>query len=97
MRISFSEEAQLDLDHASDWYLAEQAPEAAERLANELSRALSLLEGFPKLGVESTSGTRVLTLRRFPYSLIYRLHKGKLRVIAVAHHSRRPAYWAGRR
>jgi hypothetical protein len=41
--------------------------------------------------------TRMLTLYDFPYSLIYRIQGDEIRVIAVAHHSRRPGYWVGRR
>jgi hypothetical protein len=38
-----------------------------------------------------------LYLKRFPYTLVFRVQESFLRVIAIAHQSRRPAYWAGRR
>lgn len=97
MRISFSDAAQSDLDSASDWYLDEKAPHAAERLADDVDHALTLLGRFPKLGVAAAHQARMLALRHFPYSLIYRLDGDLIRIIALAHHSRRPTYWRGRR
>lgn len=97
MRISLSQEAQADFDAAIDWYLEQYAFTGAEDFADEFDRALVLLTQFPLLGVTGVFETHTLTLRKFPYSLIYRVFPENIRVIAVAHHSRRPAYWAGRR
>jgi hypothetical protein len=36
-------------------------------------------------------------MRRFPYSLIYTVIGDEVRILAVAHHSRRPGYWRGRK
>ncbi|MBE0625465.1 MAG: type II toxin-antitoxin system RelE/ParE family toxin [Burkholderiales bacterium] len=97
MRISLSREAQADADAAVDWYTGENAFIAADEFANELDRALGLLNRFPELGHASDRSTRTLALHSFPYSLIYRLQGHLIRVIAVAHHSRRPGYWVRRR
>jgi hypothetical protein len=35
-------------------------------------------------------------MRRFPYSLIYAALVDEIRILAVAHHSRRPGYWRDR-
>jgi hypothetical protein len=40
---------------------------------------------------------RVLALHNFPYSLVYRIQGDEIRIVAVAHHSRRPGYWVERR
>lgn len=97
MRVSLSQEAQADFDAGIDWYLEQFAFTSAEDFADELERALDLLTQFPQLGVPGAFEPRTLTLNKFPYSLIYRVFPEIIRVIAVAHHSRRPAYWAGRR
>jgi hypothetical protein len=39
---------------------------------------------------------RRLPLRRFPFSIIYYTSGDSLRVIALAHHRRKPQYWSGR-
>lgn len=97
MRIELSDEAQADLDAAIDWYIQEGALTAAGDFVAEIDRVLRLLSGFPELGVPGRHDTRALILHRLPYSLIYRLHDEVIRVIAIAHHSRRPGYWTGRR
>lgn len=96
MRISLSDEAQGDADAAIDWYLEENAFAAADDFADELEQALSILSGFPNIGVAGSYKTRIFTLQNFPYSLIYRVQPEFVRIIAVAHHSRRPGYWVGR-
>jgi len=97
VRVSLSDEAQGDADAAVDWYIGEGAFIAADDFVDELNRALGLLNRFPELGHASARNTRTLHLHSFSYSLIYRLQADVIRVIAVAHHSRRPRYWVGRR
>jgi plasmid stabilization system protein ParE len=36
-------------------------------------------------------------LKRFPYSVFYRFDETEVIVVAIAHHRRRPGYWARRR
>jgi plasmid stabilization system protein ParE len=97
MLVSLSREAQADANEAIDWYLGEGAFLAADEFTNELDQALAMLTTFQSLGGKSAHNTRIVPLHNFPYSLIYRLQPGAIRVIAIAHHSRRPGYWAGRR
>jgi plasmid stabilization system protein ParE len=97
MRISLSVEAEADADAATDWYLGYGAFVAAEDFANAIERAFALLCDYPEMGASAAHGTRMLTLQDFPYSVIYRVQGEEIRVIAVAHHSRRPGYWVGRR
>jgi toxin ParE1/3/4 len=40
--------------------------------------------------------TRKFLLRQFPYTLVYRVQGEVITVIAVAHQSRQPGYWAKR-
>ena len=97
MRVSLSDEAQADANAAIDWYIGEGAHIAAEDFANTLDHVFGLLCDFPAIGEQARHDTRVLALHRFPYSLIYRIQRDEIRIVAVAHHSRRPEYWAGRR
>lgn len=97
MQVSLSDEAQADADATVDWYIGEGAFIAADDFADEIDQALGLLSRFPELGKTSAHRTRTLALHSFPYSLIYRLQVDVVRVIAIANHSRRPGYWAGRR
>lgn len=97
MRVSLSSEAQGDADAAINWYIGEGAFIAADDFVDELDQALALLHRFPELGQTGEGSTRSLPLHSFPYSLIYRLQVDAVRIIAVAHHSRRPGYGVGRR
>jgi len=49
------------------------------------------------MGTPAGSNTRRMAIHRYPYFIVYRVHAGRLHVLALAHHSRRPGYWAGRR
>ncbi len=97
MRISLSDEAEADANAATDWYVADGAILAAEDFANAIERAFARLIDFPHIGKRTAHEARMLTLHDFPYSVIYRIHGDEVRIIAIAHHSRRPGYWAGRR
>ena len=97
MRVSLSDAALADANAAVDWYIGEGALIAADDFADAMDQALDLLKRFPELGETGARNTRMLPLHSFPYSLIYRLQVDVIRVIAVAHHSRRPGYWIGHR
>ena len=41
-------------------------------------------------------GFRRITIKPFPYGLVYEAHATHIMIFAVSHHRREPAYWAGR-
>jgi plasmid stabilization system protein ParE len=61
-----------------------------------MRRVTKLATEQPAIGVPGQHGTVRLYFKRFPYTLIFRIQESTVRVIAIAHQSRRPAYWAGR-
>ena len=82
---------------ARDWY-ADRAPEVAENFRIAVDRAVSRIssrkESLPKL----RPVYRFARVQRFPYVLIFRERtQESVMVVAVAHTSRRPGYWRGRR
>jgi plasmid stabilization system protein ParE len=93
LRIVFEPAARQDLLDATEWYLHEAGARQAERFEVEVRRCLNLLLRLPALGIPSSHDVRKLSLRRFPYSLVYRDESELIRVIAVAHHRRMPGYW----
>ena len=66
VRISLSNEAQADADAADYWYTGKSAFIAADEFADELDRALGILNRFPELGHAGASNTRTLALHSFP-------------------------------
>jgi len=41
-------------------------------------------------------GTRRYLLRRFPFSVVYRIEPTRIVIVAMAHFRRRPGYWRSR-
>jgi toxin ParE1/3/4 len=69
----------------------------AEPKVKEFEHSVSLLLEHPGLGMIWRNGKRRLVMRRFRYTLIYTVAGDQIRILAVAHHSRRPGYWRGRK
>ena len=92
----FRPQAQQELFEATQWYLTDGGPAVAEQFEWAVQRALRLLAFMPRLGSPSYPGVRIWPLKQFPYTLVYRVKGEVISVIAVAHQSREPGYWAGR-
>jgi len=97
MRVSFNPDALADAEAATRWYRDGGGSAPADAFVKELRRIVSLARLRPGIGSPGHRGTSRLYLKRFPYTLVFRIQGETLRVIAVAHQSRRPEYWAGRR
>ena len=46
--------------------------------------------------IEYTPDIRRATMKRFPYTVIYRVKQQTIHILAVAHQRRKPAYWIKR-
>lgn len=88
--------AQREVRRAFDWYLQEAGQRIAAGFLDDFEQTLALLKKHPKIGEPGGSHTRRLVFQRYPYTVIYRLKGEMLEIIAIAHHSRHPEYWAGR-
>lgn len=77
-------------------YLEVQAQGLGRRFFAEIRRAENHIIQFPRSTQEIRPGIRKSILRTFQYSLIYSIESEGILVLAVAHHRRRPGYWAGR-
>jgi toxin ParE1/3/4 len=90
-------QAQDELQQAAVFYIEQASIVLGEAFINEFERSTSILLATPHIGSIWRSGTRRFSLHRFPYSIIYQVKPDLLRVVAVAHQSRRPGYWAKRK
>jgi plasmid stabilization system protein ParE len=97
MRYWLHPEAREDLREAAQFYQERGGPSLSQSLLAEFEHSVSMLLRHPSLGGLWRYGKRRLVMQRFPYSLIYIAASEELRILAVAHHSRRPGYWRGRR
>jgi toxin ParE1/3/4 len=85
-----------ELQEAAAFYTASATAELGLAFVAEFERSVSMILANPNLGAIFRGTRRRCFLRRFPYSVIYYVTTEELRVVAVAHHRRRPGYWRGR-
>ncbi len=86
-----------ELHDAAAFYSESANIELGLAFVAEFERTVNVILANPTLGLIFRGNRRRYLLRRFPYSVIYQVTSNELRVIAVAHHRRRPGYWAGRK
>lgn len=89
--------ATAEIDRAAAWY-AERSKTAARRFLDAveegLDRMVQLPDAFPLVPLPNHELTlRRVSLRRFPYVLVYAKTSLRLEVIAIAHMKQRPLYW----
>ncbi len=96
MSWSLSPDAEEELDQAAAYYRDQASVAVADAFLDEFERAARLIAEYPGLGTPASRGRRLMPLRRFPFSLLYRVDGVEIRISAVAHHRRRPGYWRDR-
>jgi plasmid stabilization system protein ParE len=94
-RIEFHPEAQLELEGARSWY-RERSQLAARAFVTEVLRALQNIAVSPDAWPRTRANERRFVLKRFPYSIVYRIRENEVFITAIAHHRRLPGYWSRR-
>jgi plasmid stabilization system protein ParE len=94
-------EAEAELEDARH-YLSQQVRGLGERFIDDVELAfLSIAQHpliFPKLEILPDSAPyRRALLRTFRYAIIFEIVEDTIVVVAVAHSSRKPYYWLGRK
>jgi toxin ParE1/3/4 len=85
MRIVWSETAIANLVDIRQ-YVEQDKPEAARRLAQRILSSVERLAKHPHLGRPGREpGTRELIVADTPYIIPYRIHRGRLAILAVLH------------
>ena len=97
MDVEYHPAAQLEVEEAVAWYVASDAPEAAEGLLEELREARGRIGAHPIRYPNYLHGTRRYVLERYPYSVVYRVLADRVMLMAVSADKRRPGYWRRRR
>ena len=96
MKYALHPESESDIREAAEYYKERAGNALSQALLTEFERSIQLLMQHPILGSLWHHGKRRLVMRHFPYSVIYTVAGEEIRVLAVAHHSRRPGYWRKR-
>ena len=89
--LEYLDEAVLDAEGAARWY-AERSPTAAIRFSAELDEAEAAIVARPEAWPTLGEGNRHYLLRRFPFSVVYRVEPSRVLIVAVGDARRRPEY-----
>jgi plasmid stabilization system protein ParE len=95
MKSRFHEASDAELTEAVAYYDGKAAG-LGDRFLAEIKTATRYIEQHPEIAPTIDYGVRAKVLVRFPYSLMYVVEPNEVLVVAVAHQSKRPAYWADR-
>jgi toxin ParE1/3/4 len=94
--IAIHEIAETEINEAADFYDLE-SPGLGNVFIDEVQRAIQSIVEFPAAAPLVRGRVRKRIVTKFPYSLVYAAREDEVRILAVAHHKRRPFYWRGRR
>ena len=71
-------------------YIAEENPQAADRVIDSIRSETTVLLNQPNIGrAGRITDTRELVIRQYPYIVAYREQSGEVEILAVVHTSRR--------
>lgn len=94
--ITFNPLAEQELEDGASFY-EEQSRGLGLEYLDEAQKAINLIIRYPEIGSTIEDSVRSFILPKFPYSLIYSLlEDNQIRILAVAHHKRKPKYWRNR-
>lgn len=94
-QLEYLAEALEEAEAAARWY-HERSAAAAAGFSDEIDLAESAILRLPEAWPQFDSDTRRYLLRRYPFSIIYRVESRRILIVAVAHGHRRPGYWKSR-
>lgn len=95
MRLRFHREALNEMVDTANFYENKQ-PGLGHRFDRALESALETILSSPTTWAIYTQNVRKYRLRKFPYSIFYRLDADVVTIVAVMHAKRRPDYWLDR-
>ena len=94
-KVRFHPEAEEEYQAALAWYQA-RSPRSAERFEVETEHVLGMIAANSSMFARYGEEHQLVMLRRFPFSVVYRMHPNHVEVVALAHSRRSAGYWRGR-
>jgi plasmid stabilization system protein ParE len=96
MKIIFVPEAKNEFFDAIDYY-EDARSGLGERFKKEIDRCILWAADHPGLYRLRQAGYRRINLRIFPYYVSFITREDAFWILAIAHNSRNPEYWIGRK
>lgn len=96
MKLTFHSAVQREVDDACAWY-DERKDHLGDEFFQEVERVLDLVAANPQAFPLASRGRRKAHLKRFPYTIFYRIHSDRVRILTIRHDKRHPDYGAGRK
>jgi toxin ParE1/3/4 len=95
MPVIYHPAAEREVIDAAQWYERHEAGVGADYL-DAVDAAVQLISDNPVNQPAVEDEVRRCPVRRFPYSIYFRISVDSIRILAVAHASRDPLYWRDR-
>ena len=97
MKLLWQNHAKVELSEALKYYRDQAGLDIARDFNQATMQAAQRLLEYPEMGAKTSHGARRFILHDYPYAIVYRVMPETIIIVAIAHHSRRPGYWVGRR
>lgn len=94
-RIRFHELAKRELLEARDYY-DDLVYRLGEKFVIEVERCLNIIKTNPLAYPVVKQNVRKAVVIKFPFSILYRMEKDNIYILAVMHQKRKPKYWVER-
>jgi toxin ParE1/3/4 len=88
-------EAQREIEGSYVWY-SQRSLDATVGFLTSVDEGLDVVSKSPHRWPTYIYGTRRYLLKDFPFSIVYLDDPDAVKIVAVAHHKRRPGYWKSR-
>jgi toxin ParE1/3/4 len=95
MQLELFEDAAVEIERDRAWYRA-RSESAEAGFLRELDHAMQQVADSATQWPQYLAGTRRYVFPTYPYSIVYFVEEGVIRVVAIAHDKRRPGYWRKR-
>jgi plasmid stabilization system protein ParE len=95
LAVYFHPDAENEMNEAAE-FLDRQCPGLGIAFLAQVRQAVDTIRSFPEAGRLLEGQVRRKLVVKFPYSVVYSIRSTQIRVLAVAHHKRRPYYWRSR-
>ena len=95
LRVAFRKSARAEFDADADYY-EQQRPGLGEDFIDAIDTAISRAAANPERCAVVIKNVQRIVVRRFPYTVFFRVRNSRLIDLSVFHSSRNPAIWQQR-